>query len=267
MICFYSINNAKWGVKMKYIIEAACGCNTGKIRKNNEDNFFFDRKYLKAENNGLEKIQCYEKKLKKRLCFAVFDGIGGERFGEVASYSAAKTLCYAKRKLAELFGPDEIYLNQLSLKLNAAVVKVKKELVTNQMGSTMVLFYFSGDNVYSCNLGDSRAYRFRNGELLQLSKDHSMQTGRQGKKAPITQFLGIDPEDMEIEPYIMKSELEKGDIYLICSDGVTDMLTDEEIKDILSKNESAEKCMDNLIQSALDNGGRDNTTAIICKIK
>ena len=70
-----------------------------------------------------------------------------------------------------------------------------------------------------------------------------------------------------VEPYIAKGEVRKGDMYLLCSDGLTDMLTNFEISDIMLKSEDAEDCVQELIQAALDQGGRDNVTAIVCAVK
>lgn len=252
---------------MKFAIDAACGCNIGKIRSNNEDNFYFDGKCLEVENNGLKHPACLEETLKNGLCLAVFDGMGGENFGEYASYAAARELQQIERKLADYLIPEKKYLNRIASQLNDAVVATAKELGTNRMGSTMVALYFTSRYAYVCNIGDSRAYRLRAGEFLQISQDHiESRPGREGKKAPLSQHLGIDPEDMLIEPYIAKGELQRGDWYLLCSDGLTDMLTNFEIADIMLKNEEAESCVSALVQAALEHGGRDNITVIVCRI-
>lgn len=252
---------------MKFTIEAACGCHTGKVRKNNEDNFYFDGKYLEATHNGLKHPAVFEGVAKSGVCFAIFDGMGGENFGEIASYAAARRMQQETKSLAAFLISEKQYLSRLSVQLNQAVVKEKEELCTERMGSTMAALYFSGRYVYVCNLGDSRVYRFRQGEFLQISQDHvEKRPNMEPKKAPLTQYLGIDPEEMQIEPYIAKGKLEKGDQYILCSDGLTDMLTNFEISDIMFKSVDAESCVQHLIQSALEHGGRDNITAIVCKI-
>ena len=73
-------------------IAAACGCNTGKLRRNNEDNFFFEHRYLPQENDGLDGILSCETTLNHPVCFGIFDGMGGEALGEEASYLAAQTM-------------------------------------------------------------------------------------------------------------------------------------------------------------------------------
>ena len=107
----------------------------------------------------------------------------------------------------------------------------------------------------------------RQGEFLQLSEDHIEHfPGWERRKAPLTQHLGIDPEDMLIEPYIAKGDLRKGDVYLLCSDGLTDMLTNVEISCIMDSAASVDECASRLVDAALEKGGRDNVTVIVCKI-
>lgn len=252
---------------MKFVIEAACGCNTGKIRRNNQDNFYFNGKCLEVENDGLRHPALMNRLLDEKLLLAIFDGMGGENFGEEASFAAARTLLETERELSDYFISEKKYLKRIAAKLNDAVVSRAGELLTNRMGSTMVSLYFTPRTIYVCNLGDSRAYRLRCGEFMQISRDHiDSEPRRPGGKPPLTQHLGIDPEDMIIEPYISKGELKADDQYLICSDGLTDMLTNFEISEIMIEAEDVESCVSELISSALEHGGKDNVTAIVCKI-
>ncbi len=255
------------GKTMPFIIEAACLCNKGKIRKNNEDNFFFDGRCLVADNTGLKHPVSMTRTLRREICVAVFDGMGGENFGEYAAFTAAECMRETAQKLKSYFISERKLLNDICMQINNAVIAKRKEFCTEHMGSTMVALCFSNHYVYACNLGDSRAYRLRNGELLQLSKDHvEKNMTPQGKKAPLTQHLGIDPEEYMIEPHIAKGELKRDDQYLLCSDGLTDMLTNLEIDQIMSEAFSAEECVQNLVDAALEKGGKDNVTAIVCRI-
>lgn len=252
---------------MKLTIQASCGCNKGRIRYNNEDNFYFDRKCLQAENNGLKYPVSFEDSLRNRTMMAVFDGMGGENFGEVAAFTAARKLQTSEKSIADYFVSEKTYLKKLTAQINAEVVKEMNNRCTSRMGSTMVALSFSSRYVYVCNVGDSKAFRLRDNAFLQISEDHvDKRPGRETKKAPLTQHLGIDPEEMVIEPYIAKGELKKGDMYLICSDGLTDMLTNFEITDIMLSCEDTESCVNTLIQRALERGGRDNVTVIVAKI-
>lgn len=252
---------------MSFILDAACLCNMGKVRKNNEDNFYFDGRCLEAENDGLRHPVAMSKALRRELCLAVFDGMGGENFGELAAFAAADCMQSVTRKLKDYFIPERRFLNGMCMKLNEAVVTKQRELCTERMGTTMVALYFSHGYVYVCNLGDSRAYRLRDGELLQISEDHvEKREGQTHRKAPLTQHLGIDPEEFLIEPHIAKGELKHGDQYLLCSDGLTDMLTNVEIDAILTAAPTVEDCAQKLVDAALEKGGRDNVTVIVCRI-
>lgn len=255
---------------MKYIIEAACGCHRGKIRNNNEDNFYFMGKCLKLKNDGLGKIISAERVQNGGICFAVFDGMGGENYGEYASYAAARGMqnLNAEEKMHAIFISKRMFLTRMADRLNGAVLESSRELGTKRMGSTMVALYCGTNNIYSCNIGDSRAYRLSFGDFRQITLDHvySKPLSR-GRKAPLTQHLGIDPEDMIIEPYISKNCVMVGDQYLLCSDGLTDMLNNMEIMEAMRCSNSAEKCVYNLLVAALDKGGRDNITVINCRIK
>lgn len=252
---------------MKFKIEAACGCNIGKIRTNNEDNFVFNGNFLESVNDGLKDSVHFEAAFKRDLFFAVFDGMGGENFGEIASYTAAKEMQSISRNFFSFLIPKMHYLEKLTKQLNTAVVLAKKEMRTDRMGTTMVSLHFFRKYAYVCNIGDSRAYRFRNGKLVQISEDHVMQLPvGNSKKAPLTQHLGIDPEDMLIEPFIAKGKITFGDVYLLCSDGLTDMLSDLEISNVLLDYPNVDECVNRLIQAALDKGGRDNVTTIVCRV-
>ena len=252
---------------MALYLEAACLCNTGKIRKNNEDNFSFDGRCLQAENAGLVRPILMRKPLQRVTCVAVFDGMGGENFGEIASYVAAD--CMNREAPGEfcLFDPVKSILTDLCLRINDAVVRKARELCTDRMGSTLAALFFFRKQIYISNLGDSRIYRIRNGSIEQLSVDHvEKSNGQAKKKMPLTQHLGISPEEFLLEPYVAADWLRRDDQYLLCSDGLTDMVSDDEICDIVIHSEKTEDCVHNLIDAALRSGGKDNVTAIMCRI-
>ena len=133
------------------------------------------------------------------------------------------------------------------------------------MGTTAAVVLFEGRNVHICNIGDSKVFRYRDGQLLQLSKDH-LCFAPFGVKPALSQSLGIPPEKLRLEPFYMRTDCAEADMYLICSDGLTDMLTNEEIQAVLSSN-SATPTVTRLLELALRNGGKDNITIILCKIE
>ncbi len=249
---------------MGFVLEAACLCNTGRIRRNNEDNFYFDGRCLPADNNGLDSPLTMTAELDHTVHLAVFDGMGGENFGELASFGAADRMRVLLAE-GEPVPAERGAVAEMAQELNRAVVKKGKDLLTERMGSTMVSFCFSAQAVLTCNLGDSRAYALRGGEFTQLSEDH-VDTRPGVKKAPLTQHLGIDPENFLLEPTVTERALRDGDRYLLCSDGLTDMLSDSEIAAILSGTATARECAEKLVAAALKRGGRDNITVIVCRV-
>lgn len=247
-----------------YCITAACGCNVGKVRRNNEDNFYFDGHFLPKENSGLENINYYKGALDQPIFFGVFDGMGGEANGEEAAYLAAKMMWKQVRAPGEL---PKVLLD-ICTGANQKICQAAREHGIGIMGSTAVLLGLEGKVAYLVNIGDSRAYLYRDGVLIQMSKDHTDQfifapSDMPRRKARLTQYLGIEPEDMVIEPYAAQFEIRSGDMLLMCSDGLTDMVDEDNIKKILQNEVEAGKSVEALINRALAQGGKDNTTAII----
>lgn len=247
-------------------IKAACISSAGRVRSKNEDNFYFDGRCLPQDNNGTAQALSANVSDNDLLC--VFDGMGGHEAGEVASFIAASETraCVADGKSnAE---PPRRMLNELTLRLNDRVFlcgKLEKQGLP--MGTTEVMLKFCGDDVFVCNVGDSPAFRVRDDELTKLSVDHVEMLPHGCKHKPrLMQTLGMDPEEIAIEPSIAKCAMEKGDIYLICSDGLTDMVGAEEICAVLKKYASTKKAAEALLQAAMDNGGKDNITIILCKV-
>lgn len=252
---------------MKYGIRAACASNVGKRRQNNEDNFVFDGMCLDAEAEGNAATLIMEKPSGEGLYFAVFDGIGGESDGEKASLAAAQKLLESLSRKKPFYVSSDRFYNELMSELNLAVLDKGRELVSERMGTTCVLIHLGSRHLHAVNAGDSRVYLWRSGSFQQLSVDDAAAHPLPGRrKAPITQHLGMDPREVKMVPNIKKMEIHIGDRYLICSDGLTDMLSDGEIEIVLQEESAAEKAVERLIAKALENGGRDNVTVIICDI-
>ncbi len=253
-------------------IDAVCHCHNGKVRRNNEDNFYFSDIIMPEVHNGLDESIKSSSTLNQRVCFAVFDGMGGEELGERASFLAAQTLKDSIPMLKEPLLSPRVFWEDISTKMNKHVCEETVKLSRGRLGTTLAGLVFGPKEVYMCNIGDSRAYRLRDNELLQLSKDHTdfvwvhNKDGRH-KESGLIQFLGVFPDELTLEPYIAKGELKKGDQYLICSDGLTDMLTGTEICAILKDHRNIQTCVDTLVGTALEKGGKDNITAILCRVR
>ena len=238
-------------------VEYALVCSVGKLRRNNEDNFYCDGHIREdidstadAEFSGTVDTQTNE-------LFAVFDGMGGEACGEVASYVAAEnSRIFARRREAY----DE-YLCELAELLNEKVIEETQERSLVLMGTTAAMLQIAAQNIYILNAGDSRIYKLSGHELRQISQEHIV-VGYGGKA--ITKFLGM-PEGHPLEPYIAKGKYQAGDVFLLCSDGVTDMLTDDEIRLIIDDRSDLSVLARALVNAALEKGGVDNTTALLLR--
>ena len=240
----------------------------GRVRKNNEDNFFFDGKKLPLENEGLCSPLSFLKTTEKPLWLAVFDGMGGEAFGEEASFIAS---CEAERLSSERFKfPDT--LKEFYSSANEKICDSSIEHQCGLMGSTAVMLNLKGDKAYFSNIGDSPAYLFREGRAEALYEEHTDRqllesTGSLNRKPRLTQHLGIFPEDLLIEPFMRGISLKEGDVFLLSSDGLTDMAAFREIEEVLKENLTAKETSQKLMKLALDAGGKDNVTIITVKIK
>lgn len=250
---------------MMFNLQAACGCEIGRIRSNNEDNFFFDGIILPMNNPGLGKVLSFEGALCDPVCFGVFDGMGGEAFGEEAAYLAAKTLLsYAK-------AAEAVDLHRVIQEANGKVCRASMNHNMGVMGSTAVMLQFSGGQATVLNVGDSKAFLFRNNGLKQVSVDHTDQAILNqykitNRKPRLTQHLGIDPAEMTIEPYSVAIDTQLQDQFLLCSDGLSDMVGIERIEGILLSNYNPTTAVESLMKEALENGGKDNITVILCKV-
>ena len=145
------------------------------------------------------------------------------------------------------------------------------------MGSTLAALYIDEGKILCCNIGDSRCYRLRGGRLEPLSTDHNKagrmvemgvltpeQAARHPSRHELTQHLGIFEEEMIIQPAFHGPEaLQQGDIFLLCSDGLTDMVSEADITTCLSGDSSPEEKAEKLISMALAGGGKDNVTVLV----
>ena len=251
---------------MAYQIEYAYTCHIGKIRNNNEDNFWCCGDSLEAQNQGMSHIRSGYMKQSEYPLLAVFDGMGGESCGEMAAFLAAEA-CGEHFKTAKdgIRNDPEEFLNEICESMNQAICDYGRTNKINSMGTTAALLAFAEDAVYSCNFGDSRIYKSDREKFYQISQDHVLGRSLFGK-APLTQYLGMEEENLQLEPSISRQEIKIGDRFLLCSDGITDMLSDGEIADILSRDIPVAKTVEILVDRALKKGGRDNITVVLCEI-
>jgi len=220
--------------------------------------------------------------------YAVADGVGGSEAGEVASRIAVDTIAGTMPDLlgdkdrtppAETRADDvpELAAFRLAVQLaNRTIIEeAAKDPARTGMGTTLTALFVARKRAFLAHIGDSRAYRLRSGTLVQLTNDHSVVaeqvrsgliTAAQARTSPyrhvITRALGID---REAAPDLMEQPLKPGDLFLLCSDGVTEMVGDGEINRILSGSaprDAAQK----LIAAANKQGGVDNITAVVVQV-
>ncbi len=241
----------------KIKVEYACLSSVGRIRRNNEDNFYCDG-HIREDVNAVEDVafsgvtSCDTNEL-----FAVFDGMGGEACGEVASYIAASQA----RVFVEDRAQYEEYLYELAELLDERVREETKARSLVIMGATAAMLQVSGADIYILNAGDSPIYKLSSHELRRISEEHVF--AHRGGHA-ITKFLGM-PEGHPLNPYIAMGRYKAGDIFLLCSDGVTDMLSDSEICEIIDDKRPLSESVQLLVNAALEKGGVDNTTALLLR--
>ena len=241
-------------------MQYACVSHIGKLRRINQDNFICDGKYLNLnENNCLFRLSG-KIKLNFKCPFGIFDGMGGEECGEVASFIASKTAAEFEFKY---LSSKEMY--DFCMMANQNICDYARENSVRTMGTTAAMIGFGKNKIVYCNIGDSKIFLFQKNKLQQISKDHVF-PAPYGKKSPLTQCLGIPSDEMIIEPYINTSDYIENDRYLICSDGLTDMVSLNEIENMMNMS-SLDDAIQKLCESAIDNGGRDNITIMLFEIK
>jgi PPM family protein phosphatase len=205
--------------------------------------------------------------------FVVADGMGGARAGEVASKIATEE--FGNQLDDEL--PPERRLEAIARSANKRIYELAASDESRRgMGTTLTAAMVVGDEVSLGHVGDSRAYRLRDDKLEQITKDHSLvaeleRTGQISAEAAehhpqrsiITRALGPEP-DVEVDTYTITGK--PGDVYLLCSDGLTGMISDEEVASILRGSEDLEESADALIRAANQSGGRDNITVVLFRL-
>ncbi|HZP92394.1 MAG TPA: Stp1/IreP family PP2C-type Ser/Thr phosphatase [Burkholderiales bacterium] len=250
-------------------LEMAQATHTGMVRSHNEDSIATE------PDIGLAILA---------------DGMGGYNAGEVASGIATALISNeAKEALTRLDPhlPDRTTGNLTAVRLLREVVANANASIFQSansqpqyagMGTTLVVALFCDNKVTVAHIGDSRCYRFREGGLEQITRDHSLlqeqidsglltreAARRSQNKNLVTRALGIEPE---VEAEIHTHEVREGDIYLLCSDGLNDMVEDEDIElTIGALSANLQLAAEQLVQMANDAGGRDNVSVILIKVR
>ncbi len=248
---------------MPYTLLAYGLSDMGLVRKNNEDVWG---------------------SLPEHHLFVLADGMGGHQAGEVASREATN---HFLKQVKECLEKEENIKNNADVladciryileETNHFVYELSKthELLRG-MGTTMCCVYFHESEVVYAHVGDSRIYRLRNNTLKPLTRDHSLlreliylgqmptkYIEETNYKNIITRAIGTEPF---VEPVVCVDQIEGGDMYLLCTDGLTDLLSNEEIEEILRTDLTVEEKVRHLIVSAKRKGGHDNITCVCVQV-
>ncbi|HEX4458293.1 MAG TPA: Stp1/IreP family PP2C-type Ser/Thr phosphatase [Polyangia bacterium] len=220
----------------------------------------------------------------------VADGMGGHASGEVASKMAVDTVAEHFRNTAEdaeltwpfkLDGADKYDANRLSTGIKLANLRIfdkaQRDEGCHGMGTTIVASLFLDDKVLIGHVGDSRVYRLRDGQLTQLTEDHSLlndyirmkrlsseDVGKFPHKNVIVRALGMK-ESVQVD--LLSDPTKLGDVYLLCSDGLTGMVDDPGLSYIISEEPDLDVACERLIHAANRNGGQDNITCCLARLE
>lgn len=251
-------------LKTRVWVTVACKTDLGRVRENNEDKFEY---YLPEDDATLAS---------KGQIFLVCDGMGGHAAGQIASELAAKTFIdtYLHHPATE---PDAA-MRASVLAANRFVTDVGRLIPARKgMGTTLSGLILLQDQAYTVQVGDSRIYRLRNGELVQLTHDHTwvdeairrgMITPEEGENHPykhvLTRAIGAEG-DGQLVPDIENDRLIQSDVYLLCSDGLINHVGDEEIASTLATFAPSEAAW-RLVGAALQGGGSDNCTVMVVRV-
>jgi PPM family protein phosphatase len=234
-----------------------CQTDVGLRRERNEDFFLFD------EEIGL---------------YIVADGMGGHRGGEVASRMAAETMREVLQRIIKSGGSrrlnPRVILTQAYEEASQRIFEKSKDLSTelSGMGTTLVASFAYQGTLYVANVGDSRAYLFSNGNLWQMTEDHSLMNeqlragviadkdvAQYSGKNVITRSVGFEP-DVQVD--VIERELKAGEMVLMCSDGLSGLVEDAKIAELCAGPNPSE-IVTNCIAEAKKNGGDDNITVML----
>ena len=222
--------------------------DVGRVRDGNEDSYLIQEPF-----------------------FAVADGMGGHLAGDVASRTAVQTISEHTQDGPSI-GPDG--LERAVKEANAVIFKqASSDPSLHGMGTTCTLLLVDGSEVHIAHVGDSRAYLLRDGEISQLTEDHTLvgrmvkegrlqpeEAERHPQRSIITRALGVDDQ---VEVDLLTIPIHEGDKVLLCSDGLTSMIDSAAIQQALTDNENPQDAVERLIDLANEAGGEDNITALL----
>lgn len=257
------------------LLAAACS-DKGCRRHNNEDNFCLNGRVMALEE--MDEGGLFPCDAAPNALFAVCDGMGGEAAGEVASTLSGQLCAEYLRRGGQV--ADAQRLRDL-MQEGCMKIGEQAERQGGSSGSTVAVLAADKKGITAANMGDSRIYRLHQGTLEQISKDHTemqrlLALGQirpedvktHPQRHVIRQYWGMPMDIAPFAPHITdRIPYEDGNCYLICSDGLTDMLEDDEIAEILARDIPVDAMCRALVEEALQKGGRDNVTTVVVRVE
>lgn len=261
---------------MSATIRFAARSEVGNIRTNNEDNLYCNGIIMSESDR--EKPFFINGMAESPAIFAVCDGMGGEDCGEVASLTAVQSLQeHSGKILGNLLDSDK-EVSDYVISANSKLLDIM-EAQGIRTGATLVLSVIGGSSFRIYNLGDSRGFRIEGGRLLRVTEDHTVAeekmrmgfiSASQAEKSPerhiLTRYLGDNDEYGVIPDASREYGFDTHSGGLLCSDGLTDMLTFQEISRIMRAAKDPSEAVNMLVDSALEHGGKDNVTCLVFEI-
>ena len=256
----------------------------GNYREHNEDNYYVPgRRPVVPDSCRTAAARCRAMTLEPSNLFIVADGMGGQQAGEQASLMAVELI---PKAIARRLTADEKEPRQIQEAIREAVAEVNQEILGSSgavtefsnMGTTVVLAQFRNDRVFVAGIGDSRAYRLRDGQLEQLTKDHSLadalldagtitQEELPTHKFKNVLYLYLGSKDARSGPEDFRVlDVRPGDRFLLASDGLTGVVPDEELAKVLGSVDDPQQAAVMLKDMALDNDSKDNVTCLIIHV-
>lgn len=248
---------------MSRIILSAAS-RVGNVRSNNEDMILAYDKFVRSDVYSTE----FMTENNDRFVIALADGMGGHNAGEVASSDVLANLHFFLRDLpAHLSSGEFCEMMEEWLQSVNHIIDSKGHVNPEmaEMGTTLVAVVFYNNKYYWMNCGDSRLYRYRNNELKQLTTDHSLINENSVKRHSniITNCIGGGCKNSYMDMFEFTDDFLPGDQYILCSDGLNDMISDEAIACLAAQGVSANR----MCEAAIEAGGYDNVSVCVFKVE
>ena len=246
------------------ILDVSAASWTGRVRSQNEDMVLVDNRFIREDTYQTQIVLGRE----DRMMIAVADGMGGHNRGDIASNDTLRNLHYFFYDIPSCLNVNdfnEAMAGWLESINNYIASKGRADEQYKGMGTTLVGLAYYNNDFYSLNCGDSRLYRFRNHQLVQLTTDHSLSNlvGDEKRTNVITNCIGGGSKSSFIDMVTMTNDIMSDDVYLLCTDGLTDMLSDKAISELLEGKADA----NTLCSAAIEAGGIDNVSCCVISIK